>query len=122
MGNKLTVNSVEEWNQLPEVLFPYTKYANQKGAIHKVTKTGGLWGSKDDLKDIDISEAFSVDGKYLLPTIVISKDGQENLMRLPLYAGQWTAHLLSFASQGNNLLPLKVEFSTFNGKPSIELI
>ena len=73
MDDKLTIKSIEEWTQLPEVNFPQTEYANQKGLIYEVKKTGGLWADEDKCKDIDVNRAYSKFEKYLLPTIVVSE-------------------------------------------------
>ncbi len=122
MDENLTIKTAEEWAQLSEVSFPQIEYANQKGMIYEVRKTGGLWVEEHDCKGIDINQAYSERGRYLLPTIVVLDDGQDTLMRLPLQTGGWVTGCLWSAAMGENLLPSQIESCVFNGAPCIEFV
>lgn len=122
MNSNFTIYSINEWQALPEVLFPKLKSGTEKGSIFSVHKVGFLVVPKEQSQKAGIKADAELLDEYFLPTVVIEFAGIQKLCRLPLSLSPWAFNCVAMAHSKILSFPTSVEFGFFNGRNYAEFV
>jgi hypothetical protein len=117
------VESIAEWQALPQPTFSTLKNASDKGSVYHVFKVGFLVASPKDCERSGIKAKANETGKCFLPTAVMDVAGEKQLCRLPLELTNWATTVVGMATtQGVNVFPTDIEFGILDGRTYAEML
>jgi hypothetical protein len=119
---KDNVESIADWQALPQPSFPSLKTTEEKGSIYTVHKVGFLAADPKDCARAGIECKTGSRGKCYLPTAFLEFAGDKQLVRLPFELTSWVLTGVTMTGSGASVFPTEVEFGVLNGRTYAEML